>query len=304
MKTKFILFLATEKGYTSLQYLLHNNLIENIACVVSFKEIDVKKEWYTDIVKLCQDADIPFRDWFDVRTDLTKLLIDTRADSAIAISWKYLLPLSINDILRTKLIVFHDSMLPKYRGFAPTPTAVINGDEFIGITALFAGESADNGDILLQRKMQIEPNEYIKEIIKRQADIYAEMTLELIDKISKNRLTAQSQDNSEATYSIWRDLEDYKIDWQWTAKKIFNTIRALGEPYQGAFTLIDDEKIIISEAEVVEDLTFEIRQPGKIWSITDGMPVVVCGSGLLKIIKAYDSNNNIYSFKKLRTRLI
>ncbi len=282
---------------------MQHNLVDRIACVVTFKESTVAKEWHSNIVELCQNHNIISFNWTDVKNDIEALICKSNATGAIAISWKYMLPLSMNKLMKVNLIVFHDSLLPKYRGFAPTPTAMINGENIIGVTALFAGDEADNGDILLQREMQINSNEYMKSIIGRQSEVYAKMVFELLNKVENGQLSSYAQDSSKATYSIWRSEEDYHIDWNWSSLKIFNSIRALGEPYQGAFTIIDDEKVIIDKAEIIDDLNFEIRQPGKIWSIYDNKPKVVCGSGMLKIISARISDNSEYKFNKIRLRL-
>ncbi len=303
MKNKFVLFIATEKGYTTLNFLLENNLSDCIACVVTFKEIGTTKQWCDDILTLCKKSSIEHYYWADVKNNIDDLVITSNASGAIAISWKYMLPLSINKLLKVNLIVFHDSLLPKYRGFAPTPSAIINGEKYVGVTALYAGENADDGDILMQTKMEVLDSDCIKSVINKQANIYAQMTANLINKINKGTITAKKQDDTKATYSIWRDEEDYHIDWNANATTIKNSVRALSEPYMGAYTLIDGQKVVLGQVEIVQDMHFEIRQPGKIWLIKNNEPLVVCGKGMIKIIKAYDMDNNIYKFNKLRVRL-
>ena len=130
-----------------------------------------------------------------------------------------------------------------------------------------------------------------------------DLTLELHDKFQKHKLIATKQSEADATYSIWRDEEDYFINWNWTVDRIIRHIDALGYPYAGSRTSIGDQLIIIDEAEPVEDIKFVIRQPGKIWKLENGHPVVVCGKGCLKIIKARDAQNTPYIFKFLRRTL-
>ena len=232
---KLLLFLATEKGYTVLQQAVKQNA-DSIGCVVSFPETNVIKSWHEDIFALCRQNGIRFCLWQDIKNDIEKFVRDGGFYTAVAVSWKYLIPLSINKYMNCGLIVFHDSLLPRYRGFAPTPTAILNGETEIGVTALFATEEVDRGDILLQRKMSVSRDQYMQEIITRQAGLYGEMFCTLMTGLRKGSLTAKKQDERLASYSIWRSPEDCEIDWTKPAEQIYDFIRAVGAPYPGAYT--------------------------------------------------------------------
>lgn len=298
-----LFFLATEKGYITLKILIKEGLISKIGIVVSFKEIDVKESYYDKIRKLCLENDISFFLWDHIKDNLISTIEFYNVEFALAISWKYIIPLSINDKLTYNLIVFHDSLLPKYRGFAPTPTAIIRGDKKLGVTAIFASDGVDEGDIILQTEYEIDKKEYIGDIISRQSNIYAEMVIQIILSISNNCLKSQPQDNNLATYSIWRSLDDCKINWEKDSVEIYNFIRALGRPYLGAYTFINGEKIIIRISEVDKDLDFELRDVGKIWKIENGCPSIICGNGMIKILSAEYEDGAKYEFKKVRTKL-
>ncbi len=301
---KIILFIATQKGFTVLKHLIDNNFINNMACVVTFQETNVVKQWQGEIINICTENSITHYKWNDVKDTLENLVIKHNATSAIAVSWKYMIPLSINKLLETNLIVLHDSLLPKYRGFAPTPTAIICGEKTIGVTALFATNTVDSGDIILQKEMKITDQMYIQEIIARQSEIYALMVAEIICKMNLSNLSSVKQDETMATYSIWRDIQDCHIDWNQSAHDVYNFIRALGNPYPGAYSYIDEQKIIIETSEVLDcDLDFKIRQPGKIWAIKDNKPTIICGNGLLQITYATDCDKNMYKFSSVRKRL-
>ncbi|SCZ81245.1 methionyl-tRNA formyltransferase [Pseudobutyrivibrio xylanivorans] len=299
---KSLLFAATEKGFSVCKRLVEERK-ESLGAVITFKEVGVQKDWSEDIVKLCKNNGVDVFYWSEIKTDLYNE-IDTRGiDCAFAISWKYLISLDINNHLKHNLIVLHDSLLPRYRGFAPTPTAIINGEDKVGITALFATDSVDKGDILLQKEIKVEDHEYICDIIEKESEVYGQMVVELIDMIEEDNVNPIVQNEDEASYSIWRNLEDCHIDWDKPAKDIYNFVRALGNPYLGAYTYWDDNKIIIERASVMDyDLKFELRDSGKIWSIEDGMPIVICGSGLLKIQSAKYENGDKVTFNRVRVR--
>ena len=300
---KLALFLATEKGYTCLKSLIAGGKVADVGCVFSFNENNVAHNWKDDIEDLCKSNGILFLSWSEAKNNLPSIFTKNKITSAIAISWRYLIPLEINNFLKIPLIVFHDSLLPKYRGFAPTPTAIINGEKIIGITALFASCEADNGDIIVQRKISISHDKYMREIVSEQAEIYAEILLDLLNMLETGNIHSERQDETQATYSVWRNYDDCKINWNQSSEYIYNFIRALGTPYLGAYCYYENAKIIIDKSEVIDDKDFAIRDTGKIWNIRNNMPEIICGSGMLRIIEAHYEDGERVKFHKLRVRL-
>ena len=94
-----------------------------------------------------------------------------KSDLSIAAGWRNLLPTSPG-----KLIIFHDSLLPKYRGFNPLVTALINGDDVLGVSALWAAENYDEGEIIFQEKVTIAYPIKIKQAIDTIEPLYANLT--------------------------------------------------------------------------------------------------------------------------------
>ena len=84
------------------------------------------------------------------------------------------------------------------------------------------------------------------------------LLIEIIQKIEVDALTGVPQNEDDATYSIWRNIEDCHIDWNKSAKEIYDFVRAVGSPYPGAFTFLNGEKIYIKRTEIAEDLSSEI----------------------------------------------
>lgn len=300
---KVLAFLATEKGYRALCGALEHNYGERIGCVVSFRESDVLQSFDQPIKALCARNSIPFLDWKEAKGQIEAIVKRYGITGAIAISWKYLLPLALNDVLQDKLIIFHDSLLPKYRGFAPTPTAILCGESTIGMTAFFAAELLDRGDIILQKELTIAKDEYIQQIIGKQAELYAQAFIEILQMMEQNSIVGRPQDETQATYSIWRSPEDCRIDWSRSSEEIYNLIRAVSTPYPGAYTFMNDEKIIITKARIAEDIQFAKNDYGKIWTIMNNHPVVICGEGMLYIECAVDSQERQIRFDRIRTRL-
>ena len=195
------------------------------------------------------------------------------ADIIFAVGWTRMIKEDLE-----KHVVMHDSLLPRYRGFCPTVTALIKGDTEIGVTALRPIEKMDEGPVLWQQKVNIEYPIKIKDAYDWQLSCY----LRCFEAILEKRVFALNPPE-EPTYSIWRDEEDYHIDWTEPSHYLKRFIDAVGYPYEGAFSYLGVEKVRIFDAEVVDDVIFMNRTPGKIWCRHGEMADVVCGKGILRV---------------------
>jgi methionyl-tRNA formyltransferase len=219
-------------------------------------------------------------------------------DYALAVSWRWMIHGVPN------LIALHDSLLPKYRGFAPLPNALINGEREVGVSALFASGEYDRGDIVCQRRLQIEYPIKIHQAIRSIVPLYAAIASEICSALASGAgLPGKKQDESEATYSLWRDDRDYEIDWGWDAARIARFIDAVGYPYLGARTTLNQEPVAVLDAAVDPDVRIEDRAVGKVIFVRDGQPVVVCGTGLLRITQMTSPDGRpLLPLKKFRSR--
>jgi len=263
---KYMLLLATQKGLAVLLSIVNTNKVDIVGCVLTFKET-ISIDYEGDIKQICINNRIPHYHYtkaFGVK-QLTNLVERHKVTTIVAIGWRYILPLSLNEILENPIIVFHDSLLPKYRGFAPTPTAIICGEKNIGVSILFAADGVDNGELIWQSKINIASDDYIQHVIDMQARRYVEGFEFIYRQIERGELTSFPQDESQATYSVWRSPEDCRINWKKDAEEIYNLVRAVSSPYIGAFTYYKSRKISIQKVNIISDLEFAIRDCGKIW---------------------------------------
>ena len=289
---KTVLFLMTQKGYESLLHFINLFGNSHISFVVGARDEHIQHDYYDEIKNLCREHNIKFYDRKETYT------VDTRF--MIAISWRWLIEQG-----NSKLIVMHDSLLPRYRGFAPLVNCLVNGEPQVGVTALFASEEYDKGDIIAQRSVLVNYPIKIADAINQVSSCYKWLIEEVGRKIiSGEDINAEMQDESKATYSLWLDENDYQVDWSLDAAHIKRFIDAVGSPYSGALTYIDNRKMRIADAIVINDLHIENRKPGKVIFVQEGKPVVVCGKGLLKINSMTDdaTTQEMLPLKRFRVR--
>jgi methionyl-tRNA formyltransferase len=286
-------FLMTAKGLAVLEAVIRAFGSTRIAYVVSARDQTLVDDCFDQIAKLCDQNGIPFLE--------KKKPASLLSTYTFAISWRWL----INDV--ENLIVLHDSLLPKYRGFAPLPTALIKGEDKIGVTALFADDEFDRGDILGQKQTSVSYPIKIKAAIELVSCLYSDLVVEIGGQVLRGeRLVGSKQDETQVTYSLWRDEEDYRIRWENDASSIKRFIDSLGDPYRGAASLMNGQPVRIYDAEVEPDVCVEDRHVGKVLFMRKGFPVIVCGSGLLKITALCDSETqqSLLPLKRFRSRFV
>jgi methionyl-tRNA formyltransferase len=287
---KLTIFAMTEKGYAVVSSIFsaHKDIIDT---VVSARDKNVSNDRFGEIESFCRDNGIKFRERSNAFTLGT--------DYAIAISWRWMV-----DHGSSRLIVFHDSPLPRYRGFNPLVTALINGDTEIGVTALFASADYDRGEIISQSLSTIAYPITIRDAIKTIVSNYVDLAVGIADKLARDEeIVGTPQSEASASYSLWRDEKDYFIDWAQSAATIRRTIDAMGFPYKGAATTIDGKIARILKAEALDDLNVANRVCGKVIFVRESKPVVVCGQGLLRIDELVDdSGRSMIPLTRFRTR--
>jgi methionyl-tRNA formyltransferase len=290
---KITLFLMTKKGYRVLEEICKSNFSPLIDKVVVGKDKNIENDYSHEISELCVINGISYC----YRNDLKE--INTKY--SIAVSWRWMIDCKI-----TQLIVIHDSILPKYRGYAPLVNSLINGETRIGVTALFAAEEYDKGDMIGQSVQEISYPIKIADAIEMIIDNYIEVVLKVVKLISEEKQMIRTEQNeAEASYSLWRDEEDYEINWNLSSAEIKRFIDSVGKPYSGASSFIGSRKIRIFDAVTHEDKRIENRSPGKLIFINEEYPVIVCGTGLLKIKKMIfdDTGEEAMPLKNYRIRL-
>ncbi len=285
------IYATGKKGLSCLQGAVSSHGPQIIAGVLIGKDPNVLDDFSTAILEYCNLQKIP--------TAVFPSLLNSPFLMAIAAGWQRL----IHDVPAEKLIVFHDSLLPKYRGFNPLVTAVLNQDSTVGVTALRGEARYDEGDIYLQKSVAVKYPTTIEKVIEDVASLYAILAAEIAMRIVAQTLTAKSQDENKATYSLWRDEEDYRIDWCQDAKKIEHFVTCVGFPYKGASFIAKGNLYRLSAATAVDDVQIINRTPGKIIYFVENKPVVVCGRGLLRLDAFQDDTTGSEKNLTLRTRI-
>jgi methionyl-tRNA formyltransferase len=182
-----------------------------------------------------------------------------KPDVIVVVAYGQILPRDVLEIPRLACLNLHASLLPRWRGAAPIQTAIAAADCETGITVMYMDEGLDTGDILLQRSVEILPNETGGSLHDRLAQIAPGTLLESLRLLAAGNAPRIPQDNARATYAPKLKREHGEIDWSESAEAIERKIRAYN-PWPSAFMKVDSQNLKIFSALVV-DLN---GQPGEI----------------------------------------
>ena len=160
-------------------------------------------------------------------------LTEINADLFIVVAFK-ILPKEVFNIPKFGSFNLHGSILPKYRGAAPIQWSLINGDTETGLTTFFLKETVDTGNMILQERLAILPEDNFGSLHDKLSLLGADLVLTTVELINTGNVKTYEQDNSITSPAPKITKEICKIEWNKPAKSIHNLIRGLS-PYPGAF---------------------------------------------------------------------
>ncbi len=178
----------------------------------------------------------------------------------------------------------HASLLPKYRGAAPINWALINGESETGLTTFFIRRKVDTGEIILQEKLEIGPDETFGSLHDRMADKGGELLIRTLDMIESGKVTTMEQDDSQASSAPKIYPEMGRVDWTKSAHEIHNLVRGLS-PRPAAFSYLDQKRITLLLTELATDDPIGQKPGSVIMADSRNGIVVSCGKDSLKLLQ-------------------
>jgi len=282
---KFAFIGGTLSGLELLQALIKNSYLPQYAVILKEDVHEINK-YYSVISELLKTYKIPF----SVKRKLTdtdyNIMKDSNLDFAIVLGWRTLINTDYSKYLKYGFIAAHRSLLPKYRGFAPTQWVIINGEKETGVTLFQIEEGeTDSGSVFDQRKIPVLQDEYAIDLEHRMNDCTIEMFVDFFKKYDGNNLKSHKQDETKATYTCKRIPEDGIINWNKSSLEIYNFIRALANPFPGAFCYYKNSCYHIRKAILGENnkKNFIGLIPGRVIKIKENGIEILCGKGTLLI---------------------
>ncbi|MDE7348985.1 MAG: methionyl-tRNA formyltransferase [Clostridia bacterium] len=203
-------------------------------------------------------------------------------DVMITCAFGQIISQEILDIPKYGVLNIHASLLPKYRGSSPIQWCLINGEKTTGVTIMKTALAVDSGDILLQKQLDILPDENAGELFDRLAELGGEAIVDALKLIESGNVVFTPQDESKATHYPMISKEDGLIDWNLSAEDIFNKMRGF-TPWPSVYTYLDGKLFKILKSKVADDLPAQLPVGGVY--ATKNAAFVKCGKGVLQLLQ-------------------
>lgn len=211
--------------------------------------------------------------------EFVKQMKELQPDLFVVVAFR-ILPKEIFEIPKYGSFNLHASLLPKYRGAAPIQWAIIKGETETGLTTFKLAEKVDTGNIYLQIKVPIYPEDNFGTLHDRLSELGADVVMKTISLIESGNYQLLPQDDSLASPAPKITKEICKIDWNKPAEEIHNLVRGLS-PYPAAFFIYNEKVIKVYKTEVVKDMHLK---PSEFYQTKKEL-IVGCGKDAMKILE-------------------
>ncbi|MGC6369810.1 bifunctional UDP-4-amino-4-deoxy-L-arabinose formyltransferase/UDP-glucuronic acid oxidase ArnA [Pseudomonas sp. K2I15] len=289
MNSKAVVFAYHDIGCAGIEALL--NAGYEIAAVFTHADDPKENNFYGSVAQLCARNGIPVHAPEDANHPLwIERIAKLNPDYIFSFYYRNLLSEALLATAKKGAFNLHGSLLPQYRGRAPANWVLVNGETETGVTLHRMVKRADAGAILAQQKVVIDRTDTGLTLHAKLREAATNLLRDALPQLAQGKLTETAQDESKATYFGRRTAADGKLDWKKPAEELFNLVRAVTQPYPGAFCAVGEHKLIVWSAEVVKGN--EGLAPGRVISVN---PLrIACAEDSLVVKFGQRNENGLY----------
>ena len=212
--------------------------------------------------------------------EFIEILRGIECDVMVVFAFGQILSSDILHMNKYGCINIHTSLLPVWRGAAPMQWAIMEGDEYSGVTIMQMDEGIDTGDILMSERVKLAPDETTQSLIDKLTDIGCDLIMDVLADAAKGSLTPVKQDDEKSSYAKILSKEMGRVDFTQSAVQTERKIRALSE-WPGVYCSHAGKKVKFYKAEVVPENS--AYRPGVVSEVTKKSFLIQTGDGQLRI---------------------
>ncbi|WP_333853187.1 bifunctional UDP-4-amino-4-deoxy-L-arabinose formyltransferase/UDP-glucuronic acid oxidase ArnA [Leclercia sp.] len=285
---KAVVFAYHDMGCTGTLALLDAGY--DIAAIFTHSDSAGENHFFGSVARIAAERGIPVYAPDDVNHPLWVDRIQTLAPDVIfSFYYRNLLCDAILNTARQGAFNLHGSLLPKYRGRAPLNWVLANGETETGVTLHRMVQRADAGAIVGQEHVSIDPDDTALSLHHKLCAASKTLLNDLLPVLIQGGISETEQDHSAATCFGRRTPEDGRLNWARPAQQLHNLVRAVTDPWPGAFSFAGASKFIVWKSRIRHDLP--AAKPGTVISVSP--LVVACGEQALEIVTG-QTDNGVY----------
>jgi methionyl-tRNA formyltransferase len=280
---RILFFGYSEVGHECLSLLLERG--DNVVALITHEDNPNENIWFKTPALAAREKGIPVHTPERVGTpEWMERIAAMRPDLILSVYYRNMIGMKVLGMAPLGAFNMHGSLLPAYRGRAPINWAVLHGEPRIGMTLHRMVKEPDAGDIVDQEGVEIGPRDTAEQAFRKVLPCARRVLARQIDALLAGTAVATPQDVSKATYFTGRKPEDGRIDWSKSSAAVFNLVRAVTEPYPGAFADVGPARLMVWWAET--DSAAARGRTGKPGEVLSVDPLVVAtGGGAVELTK-------------------
>src|SRR5471032_2785087 len=245
---RILFFGYSEVGHDCLSLLLERG--DNVVALITHEDNPNENIWFKTPALAAREKGVPVHTPERVGTpEWMERIAAMRPDLILSVYYRNMIGGKILGMAHLGAFNMHGSLLPRYRGRAPINWAVLHGESRIGMTLHRMVKEPDAGNIVDQDGVDIGPRDTAEQAFRKVLPCARRVLGRQIDALLAGTAPETPQDSSKATYFGGRKPEDGRIDWGKTSVEVFNLVRAVTEPYPGAFTDAGGARLMVWWAE-------------------------------------------------------
>ena len=280
---RILFFGYSEVGHACLSLLLERG--DNVVALITHEDNPGEKIWFKTPAIAARERGVPVHAPLKVGTpEWVERIAGMRPDLILSVYYRNMISTKVLGLAPLGAFNMHGSLLPKYRGRAPINWAVLHGEPRIGMTLHRMVREPDAGNIVDQEGVDIGPRDTAEQALRKAIPCARLVLARQIDALLSGNARETPQDPAQATYFGGRKPEDGRIDWAQPSRTIFNLVRAVTDPYPGAFTDVGPARLVVWWAEHESPAAAgRLGRPGEVLSVS---PLVIAtGDGALELTR-------------------
>ena len=256
-----------------------------VPLVVTHRDPAGEPVWFECVADTATDLGLAFVYGDDpLDPALRQAVAEARPDAIFSFYYRSLLPVAILDLAPRGAFNMHGSLLPHYRGRAPTNWAIVRGEQETGVTLHEMVAKADAGRIVDQQSVPILPDDTARQVFDKVTVAAEQVLWRSAPAIAAGEVRFRPNDVAVGSYFGRRTPEDGRIDWTRAAARTYDLIRAVAPPYPGAFTELAGVRLVIVSARLGAEAPAAVAERRGL-QVVDGRLVAVCGDGRTIVIR-------------------
>jgi methionyl-tRNA formyltransferase len=282
-RPRILFFGYSQVGFECLSLLLERG--DHVVALFTHEDNPHEKIWFKTPAMAAREKGVPVHTPEKIATpEWLERIAALQPDLILSVYYRNMISTKILGLAPLGAFNLHGSLLPKYRGRAPINWAVLHGEPRIGMTLHRMVKAPDAGAVVDQEGVNLDPRDTAEQAFRKVLPCARQVLARQIDALLAGTAKETPQDESQVTYFGGRKPEDGRIDWTKTSREIFNLIRAVTDPYPGAFTDATGGRLMVWWAEPESPATAGRRgRAGEVLSLS---PLVVAtGDGALELTK-------------------